>query len=167
MDFFTLQRLRMQQGDKRQELQQEKPQLINTQFVDNHGVVISGGNNNVHIHMHDGKIEVRHESESMVDRICKAIDSIVADGMIAQKQDFAAFHKILEERIYKKLGFTAFTDMVAEKCKIPVELMPTCNNIKRIVFKKSSYPNWIIEGFDINETQRYVNIAGRLLELIG
>lgn len=52
---FILDRLRNE--EQAQHTPQNVMDIVQTKFEDNHGVVISGGNNNVHIHMRDGKID--------------------------------------------------------------------------------------------------------------
>lgn len=164
MDFFTLQRLRKMEDEN---LTYSDPvKLVNTNFESNNGVVVSGGNNTIHIHMHGGKMDFESENVPLQEKICNAISTIVGEGMIANKYDFAALHRILKERIYGKLGYTSFIKMINEKCSIPENIAPSDNNIKRVLFRNAKYPDWVIEEFDGGETMRLVNIATRFLELI-
>ena len=52
-----------QEGQK-----EEEPQLVNTQFVDNHGLVVSGGNNHITVTFVDGKMKVEQTPMAKAER---------------------------------------------------------------------------------------------------
>jgi len=66
MNRFLLSRLRENEAQSKSSLMEGKEslKLVNTNFEDNHGVVISGGNNNITVHINDGKVEVKSETKT-------------------------------------------------------------------------------------------------------
>lgn len=71
MNRTMLARLREQYESKKMEKEKEEsPELINTKFQDNHGIVVSGGQNTINITFgSDGAMQMKMERQSAEDRI--------------------------------------------------------------------------------------------------
>lgn len=88
------------------------------------------------------------------------IRAVLNAGLIQYKQDFRAIHQmIVEMRYHDKFSLPDLLDLLKKVGGIPNHLMPSLSNLKCITFKKTHYPNWVVNGFGPSETQHLVSIG--------
>lgn len=104
---------------------------------------------------------------SRLSKILSAVNQMHQDGKLTQKSDCAAVYRIIEERkVYEKFQFSDFEKMM-EKSDLPDNLKPNSDNIRKITFRKSEYPNWRIVDKDAIYTEHMVEIGRTFLDLTG
>lgn len=102
-----------------------------------------------------------------LDRIIIAIQSVVDEGLILYKQDWAAVYRIVWEKWLPELKKSEFCAFVAERVRMEDRIVPNGGIIRRQVFSDAEshgFPNWKITGCGVRSTERYVGIARRVLE---
>lgn len=87
------------------------------------------------------------------------IKAVLDAGLIQNKQDFRAIHRIMEEmNLYDRFSFRDFIMMLKRVPSIPEEHAPSTNNLKSLTFG-SHYPNWKVSNGTPDKIQRLVYIA--------
>lgn len=81
---FILDRLRQEQHTDK--TPQNNMDIVQTKFEDNHGVVISGSGNNVHIHMNGGHIATIDAAPAAATEIPAALASPAAQALLHKAQ---------------------------------------------------------------------------------
>lgn len=105
---------------------------------------------------------------SPVDRMINAIRSMVEDGEIKDKQEFAAVYRVAVEKLLPEMKRGEFCRIVNDNVEMNDAIRPSDDNVRKVVFsEKAMYPNWRITGFSVEKVYRYTIIAKRWIELIG
>lgn len=89
----------------------------------------------------------------------EAIDVVLRQGLIVQKQDFAAVHRaVVEMRCFDRLPYTDFVRMLGETGVVPEALMPSADNIRKVAFS-GTLPDWRVQQATPQQTERLVAIG--------
>lgn len=105
-----------------------------------------------------------------LDRIIIAIQSVVDEGLILHKQDWAAVYRIVWEKWLPELKKSEFCAFVAERVRMEERIVPNGGSVCKPKFSEMQthrFPEWKITGVGVTETVRYVNIARCLVEKMG
>ena len=108
LDYFTLQRLRCMEKESQQYDEQpvapSTTKLVNTEIHDVHGIVVSGGSNNINITFHDGKVtsNVSQSTTKRKTRTAKCFADYILDKK-CKKALMEKFHTIVPGKKGKDL----------------------------------------------------------------
>ena len=84
----------------------------------------------------------RDESVNRDERIGQAITSVVAEGVIREKRDFAIVYRLIVDcAIREGLTIIDFAHFLQTKCKIPSPLLPSASSLSKVVIQ-GRYPKW-------------------------
>lgn len=112
------------------------------------------------------KVESMDDKEEVSDleKALKATASMAKEGFFKPQKLYIGAFQIIKERIAPDMDTASFCRMIAKKTDLSEDLLPKNENIRKIYFKSNSqYPNWKIEGENIESTQDIIDIAKELL----
>lgn len=88
------------------------------------------------------------------------IRAVLNAGLIQYKQDFRAIHQMLKEmNIYDRISYSNFIGRLRDCRIVPDDFMPSENNLKRLVFGSTRYPDWNVTGVNADYQSKLIKIA--------
>lgn len=101
------------------------------------------------------------DNDKKISAIIMAINIMASEEQFVHKKDFAAVLRMVREmEIFEKITIETFVGFT-EKCDILQNLRPTKGAITFMTISKAKHPNWRIDGADVDETKRIVDIGSR------
>lgn len=104
---------------------------------------------------------------SREERVANAIKQMLDEGVIVEKQQFAAIFQILREKnIYESLTQQAFVDFLEKQCKLSVNLIPERSLLGKVSFA-GRFPEWQTSKSDPLKNAMMVEVARKFLNYSG
>ena len=104
---------------------------------------------------------------SREERVADAIKQMLDEGIIVEKQQFAAIFQILREKnIYESLTQQAFVDFLKNHCQLPADLVPDRSLLGKVAFA-GRFPEWQTSKSDPSKNAQMVHVARQFLDYSG
>lgn len=104
------------------------------------------------------------EELSDLEKALNAAATMAKEGFFKTQKLYIGAFQIIKERIAPDMDTASFCRLMAKKTDLSEDLLPKNDNIRKIYFKGNcKYPNWKIEGENVESTQDIIDIAAELL----
>lgn len=107
---------------------------------------------------------LNEDAPSRDERIVNAINKMVDECLIVEKQHFAAIFQILrEKRIYENLSQQAFVNLLSKRCNLQRNLIPDRSLLSKVVIS-GKFPDWRINDSNPDKNNEMMQIAQSFLD---